>query len=1020
MPRMQILSTVEHDTFESPPVFTSTQRRHHFHFSPAVEQLALTLRTPTNQLGFLLSWGYFTATKRFFAPQTFRPPDVEYVAKRLGLSLDSVDLTTYDKQSVARHQELILRQVGFRAFDHAARTFLEQEIMGMVRAQFKPRLIFWRCVDLLTREKVEVPPYFPMADVILGAINHHKQQLTGILDQTLRPPTRRLLDDLFVQSPTLDGDPVDSQTATYKLTLLKHLSQSTKPAKIKARVSDLMAVEDLYQRLQPVLTALALPPDGIRYYANSVIKAEIFQMARRTDDDRYLHVVAFIAHQYYRLQDNLVDVLLTTVQSYQHSTQREHKEVRYAQRAQRKQLLKTILGVMDEQLVSPLRAIREITEQPQLSDTEKVAHIRVQLAHHDEQLLTSLRDEVATELSDEDYFTLLEARSVRIQNRVSPLLKALTFHGEAGAEALLAALQYLKDKDGTVDKHAPLAFLPPEERLAVTDNGRFRVSLYKAFLFLHTQRAIKAGTLNLEHSYKYRPLNEYLIDRERWQRDKTVLLERAGLQAFVDPHTVLNALDERLYQQYLTTNEHIRDGTNTFIRFGAKGTFTLKTPKQDEVEAEPLHSFFPDRHYVSLLEVLATVNRFSRFLDEFQHWQQRYHRPKPPPSTLFAGIIGLGCEIGTRKMAQISQPLNEAELEYTVNWFFSPEGTHAANDRVVQLLDRLELPNLYRRLPGQLHTSSDGQKFEVHAESLNANYSFKYFGKYQGVSVYTFLDERNLFWYSTVFSAAERESAYVLDGLMYNDVVKSDIHSTDTHGYTEAIFGATHLLGFSYAPRIKNLKRQHLYLFDTRREVDRTQWKITPSGYIDTELIIAHWDDILRLIATIKLKEVTASELFRRLNSYSKQHTLYRALKAFGRILKSLFLLRYIDEVTLRQAIERQLNKIELAHRFTRAVSVGNPREFLQAEKHEQEISEGCKRLIKNCLVCWNYLYLSQQLAEITDAEQRERFLHAVAHGSVVAWGHFNLLGEYDLSEEKLRDTVGIKLPKLLAEIGLQ
>ena len=38
---------------------------------------------------------------------------------------------------------------------------------------------------------------------------------------------------------------------------------------------------------------------------------------------------------------------------------------------------------------------------------------------------------------------------------------------------------------------------------------------------------------------------------------------------------------------------------------------------------------------------------------------------------------------------------------------------------------------------------------------------------------------------------------------------------------------------------------------------------------------------------SIKLKEVTASDLFRRLNSYSKQHALYRALKAFGQIPKS-------------------------------------------------------------------------------------------------------------------------------------
>ena len=160
---------------------------------------------------------------------------------------------------------------------------------------------------------------------------------------------------------------------------------------------------------------------------------------------------------------------------------------------------------------------------------------------------------------------------------------------------------------------------------------------------------------------------------------------------------------------------------------------------------------------------------------------------------------------------------------------------------------------------------------------------------------------------------------------------------------------------------------------------------------------------------------MTASELFRRLNSYSKQHELYRALKAFGRIIKSLFILRYIDETELRQTIEQQLNKIEHAHRFTRAISVGNPREFIQAEKQEQEIAEGCKRLIKNCITCWNYLYLSQKLAEAEDEESRQRLLQAIANGSVVSWQHFNLIGEYDFSEEeKLQDSVGIKPPKLM------
>src|SRR6266404_9677340 len=57
-------------------------------------------------------------------------------------------------------------------------------------------------------------------------------------------------------------------------------------------------------------------------------------------------------------------------------------------------------------------------------------------------------------------------------------------------------------------------------------------------------------------------------------------------------------------------------------------------------------------------------------------------------------------------------------------------------------------------------------------------------------------------------------------------------------------------------------------------------------------------------------------------------------------------------------------------------------------------LAEACKLLIKNCIICWNYLYLSQKLEEITDTESREALLDAVAHGSTVAWRHLNLLGE--------------------------
>ena len=130
-----------------------------------------------------------------------------------------------------------------------------------------------------------------------------------------------------------------------------------------------------------------------------------------------------------------------------------------------------------------------------------------------------------------------------------------------------------------------------------------------------------------------------------------------------------------------------------------------------------------------LVEVVATVNRCSHYGDELQHPQQSFHHGKPAEAAIYAGVIGIGCAIGLRRMMRISRGITEAELEHTVNWHFTLDGLQAANDRVVRLMDGLELPNLARRVPDQLHTSSDGQKFEVRVDSLNANYSFKYFGK---------------------------------------------------------------------------------------------------------------------------------------------------------------------------------------------------------------------------------------------------------------------------------------------------
>ena len=135
-------------------------------------------------------------------------------------------------------------------------------------------------------------------------------------------------------------------------------------------------------------------------------------------------------------------------------------------------------------------------------------------------------------------------------------------------------------------------------------------------------------------------------------------------------------------------------------------------------------------------------------------------------------------------------------------------------------------------------------------------------------------------------------------------------------------------------------------------------------------------------------------------------------MKAFGQIIKSMFILHYINQVELRQAIEKQPNKIELANGFTRAFAIRNPNGLEYAEKTDQEIAEGCNRLIRNSIIWRKYLYLTQKITLAKNDEERKRLLDIIETHSPQSWASFNMLGEFDFSNEKLQDTTGVLPPK--------
>ena len=78
------------------------------------------------------------------------------------------------------------------------------------------------------------------------------------------------------------------------------------------------------------------------------------------------------------------------------------------------------------------------------------------------------------------------------------------------------------------------------------------------------------------------------------------------------------------------------------------------------------------------------------------------------------------------------------------------------------------------------------------------------------------------------------------------------------------------------------------------------------------------------------------------------------------------------------------------------------------------DFTQGCKRLIENAIILWNYLYLSEKVFDTPEGKPREELLHQIKYSSMASWEHINMLGEYDYSDERVNNITQFHLPKIM------
>ena len=290
-------------------------------------------------------------------------------------------------------------------------------------------------------------------------------------------------------------------------------------------------------------------------------------------------------------------------------------------------------------------------------------------------------------------------------------------------------------------------------------------------------------------------------------------------------------------------------------------------------------------------------------------------------------------------------------------------------------------------------SSSDGQRFTAGGTNKHSATKNPKYGNEPGVTYYGHISDLYAPFYMNLITTNLRDATYVLDGLLHHEAnLNIYEHYTDTAGFTDHVFALMHLLGFKFAPRIRDLNDKQIYLPNKTSNYPALSSMV--GGYLNLKLIEQNWDEIMRLALSIKHGTVTSSLILRKLGSYPRQNNLALALRELGKLERSIFMLEWSKDPQLRRRVQAGLNKGEARHALTRAVHFNRLGEIRDRTFENQLHRASGLNLVVGAIILWNTVYIEKAVDYLRKTDKNFTD-DLIKHLSPLGWEHINLTGDY-------------------------
>lgn len=954
------------------------------------EQVLFESKPESNRLGFAVLFKFFQLEARF--PRTKREaprPMVSYLARQLGLSLGPFRSYPFSGRTVERHRAEIRSYFEFHecseADQESLKLWLSEQVLG---SEYQAPKLTERLYQHLRDLKLEPPAPGRVRRLVQSVLNQAEALFCTRIWQQLSKSCCQKLDDLLQTKRA--GEEESQQFVHSPFQRLK-----TDPGRLG--LGSLLEEVEKLQCIQavelPCELFLHVPPKVVSFYRRKASVEAPRELRRHPVAIRCTLIAAFCWQRQQEILDSLVELLMGIVHRLGMQAERkvEREFVREIKRVDGKP--KLLFEMAQAALEHPDQTVKEAVY-PVVSP----AILKAVVAEF----------KASGSTYQQRVYSVMRASYVHHYRRMVPaLLENLEFgtHQESH-RPILKALELLKQYQDSSSRYCAEEELVVQgvlesdwrDLLVESNQGKDRVNRvnYELAVLQALRDRLRSKTIWVKSAKRYGDPDADLP--QDFEQHRATYY--AALNQPLNADSFVLHLKTELTAALETLNTELPQNRSVRIQERNNGWIAL-SPLDAQPESSNLAQIKQEVSQrwamTNLLDMLKEADLRISFTEAFRHVGLRESLER---STLQRRLLwclyGLGTNTGLKRVTAGISTDTESDLRYVKRHYINRESLRNAISQVVNAILQVRHPEIWGE--GTTACASDSKKFGSWDQNLMTEWHTRYGGR--GVMIYWHVERKSACIYSQLKTCSSSEVAAMIEGLLRHCTdFPAQKNYVDTHGQSELAFAFCHLLGFDLLPRIRRIGEQKLSLPTSEQRQDYPNLKPVLGRVIQWDLIQQNYDAMVKYATALRLGTAEAETILRRFTRSTLIHPVQRALVELGKVVKTLFLCRYLREEALRREIQEGLNVVEHWNSANGFIFYGKHSEMATNRMEEQELSMLCLHLLQLCLVYINTLMIQQVLAQPHWQKQlKSEDLRAL---TPLFWTHVNPYGTFrlDLTE---------------------